>query len=165
MPDVSEMWPEMGNSMHVPQQCRAMPLRWPDALALSLVDVQGPDYGNESSPSVFMLMLFTKNCLRVCILIHEIWFRDSLVGPILLIMQWSALENFKLADLHSLTISIKSNSVDWQEEEDRVGGGQNTPPRSFGSGKIIEVTRDSGKESSWIVVMDTVAEVLVKVAS
>lgn len=99
-------------------------------------------------------MLFTKNSLCVCILIHEIWFTDSLVGPILLIMQWSALENFKLADLHSLTISIKSNSVDWQEEEDRVGGGQKTPSRSFDSGKIIEVTRDSGKESSWIVVME-----------
>lgn len=36
-------------------------------------------------------------------------------------MQWSALENFKLADLHSLTISVQSNSADWQEVEDREG--------------------------------------------
>lgn len=29
--------------------------------------------------------------------------------PILLVMQWSALENLKWADLYSLTISIKSS--------------------------------------------------------
>lgn len=33
----------------------------------------------------------------------------SFVCPILLVMQWSALENLKWADLYSLTISIKSS--------------------------------------------------------
>lgn len=47
----------------------------------------------------------------------------SSVCPLLLVMQWSALENFKWADLYSLTISIKSSRQCRLARGGRQGGG------------------------------------------
>lgn len=68
-------------------------------------------------------------------------------------MQWSALENFKLADLHSLAVSIKSNRQHRLARGERRSWLGEIPPRSS-PGKTIEATWDSGKESSWALVME-----------